>query len=354
MTLDQLRELLVGFKRLHLSWAFQFSKKLRLSGEPFPVVQQVALADDQVLSLFSVSDNGTLVYRSGVPGSRRLAWYARDGAHVGWIGEPGRYKDLSLSPDEKRVAVVRRGVTYEIWTIELSTDVSTRLTDRLNVMNPVWSPDGRELGFMAWPEIPRWELYRRVVGGGGEELLFAANDEMFRRQWLKDGSIVFGLSDAGEGGRAIYRLGTAGKQQPSLLLKTESGKDSPQVSPDGRWVAYQSDESGRFEVYLAAFPAFTEKRRVSNGDGYQPLWRKDGKELFYLTVDGKVMSVNVKGGARAKTDVPRVLFQGPARVEPKWGAYSVTGDGKKFIFLEPVETKRPFTVVLNWTTGLKK
>ena len=119
----------------------------------------------------------------------------------------------------------------------------------------------------------------------------------------------------------------------------------------GRWPR----ESGRWEVYIAAFPAFTEKRPVSTGGGRQPLWRKDAKELLYLSPDGKMMSVDVKGGMRLETGVPKVLFQSPVRTDNKGQQYSVTGNGKRFIFAEPVEeSSKPFNVVLNWTAGLKR
>jgi len=150
-----------------------------------------------------------------------------------------------------------------------------------------------------------------------------------------------------------------------VLLDTLWLKKSPQVSPDGRWVAYQTTETLRWEVYIAAFPSFAEKRQVSSNGGQRPMWRQDGKELFYLEsalvhgdipgIDGKLMSVDVKPGAKLETGVPKVLFPIPGGVEPAWDQYCVTGDGKKFIFLAPAgETTKPLTVVLNWTAGLKR
>jgi hypothetical protein len=127
------------------------------------------------------------------------------------------------------------------------------------------------------------------------------------------------------------------------------------VSQDGRWVAYESQESGRFEIYVAAYPAFTGKRQVSNAGGCQPLWRRDGRELFYLALDGKLEAVNVRGGATLDTSPPHTLFRAPVTINPNAGEYCVTGDGKRFIFREPVgETAAPITVVLNWTAGLKR
>jgi hypothetical protein len=126
------------------------------------------------------------------------------------------------------------------------------------------------------------------------------------------------------------------------------------VSQDGRWVAYESIESGRWEVYVAAYPTFTGKRQVSIGGGCQPLCRRDGKELFYLTLDGKVQALDVRTGATLDTSTPHVLFRAPVAVNPSQGEYSVAGDGKRFIFREPVgEATAQITVVFHWSAGLR-
>jgi serine/threonine protein kinase len=338
-------------------FAQQFDlKKLRLTGEPFPVAEHVAHSPDQTLSFFSTSENGVLVYRSAASGNMRLAWYRRDGTRLGSIGEPGRYEDLAMSPDETRLAAHRRDLTFTIWTVELSSGIFTRLTFREpHQINPVWSPDGRELVFSSPQKAGgEFDLYRKVVGGAQEELLFESSESKVPQQWLRDGSVLFQTGLGSQSGTVFYRLPLSGPRKPTLVLKTESSKTSPHVCSDGRWVAYQSDETGQNEVYVGAFPTFMEKRRVSSSGGCQALWRKDGKELFYLGLDGKVMSVDVRTGRRLETDVPKVLFQAPGRVEPGWDQYCVTGDGKKFIFLEPVEASKSLTVVLNWTAGLKR
>lgn len=140
-----------------------------------------------------------------------------------------------------------------------------------------------------------------------------------------------------------------------VLSKSEFARDNPHVSPDGHWVAYNSLESGRWEVYVAAFPSFNDKRQVSSSGGCQPVWRKDGRELFYRTLGGKLMAVEVKAGSTLQTGVPLFLFQTPARLNPVMNEYAVVDDGKKFLLREPVgETTAPITVVLNWSTELKK
>ena len=130
----------------------------------------------------------------------------------------------------------------------------------------------------------------------------------------------------------------------------------PRISPDERWVAYSSFESGRWEVYVATFPAFTEKRQVSGSGGSQPFWRNDGKELFYLTLDGKLMAAEVTSRSTLQTALPKVLFQTPVRVSPIYNQYSVTADGTRFLFGEPInQGSEQIAVVLNWpAAGLKR
>jgi Tol biopolymer transport system component len=341
-------------------------EKLRLAGEPFPVAEQVARYPDDNWSLFSASENGVLAYRSGASGNVQLAWYGRNGTRLGSIADPARYGGINIAPDETRLAVRRADAvgTGDIWTLELSSGIMTRVTSHpAEDALPVWSPDGRELVFSSDRKGPM-DLYRKVVGGNEEEPLFASNNEdKFARQWFADGWILFGAESQNSShqpgraaGRAIYRLPLSGERKPIPLLKSTFTIGSPIVSLNGGLVAYHSDESGRGEVYVAAFPTFKEKRQVSNAGGYQPLWRKDGKELFYLDRGGKLMSVDVKRGARLETGSPRILFQAPDRA-PEAGAprYCVTGDGKRFILPEPVqEGSKPFTVVLNWTAGLRR
>ena len=130
--------------------------------------------------------------------------------------------------------------------------------------------------------------------------------------------------------------------------------NKPHISPDGRWIAYDSNETGRWEVYVAAFPSFGNKRQVSRAGGGQALWRKNGRELFYLSLDGKLMAADVKASSMLKIGPPKVLFQTPVTVNPTIDQYGVTADGQRFIFGEPLETETPITVVLNWTAGLKR
>ena len=188
------------------------------------------------------------------------------------------------SSSRKRFAVeiTDAGGNDDIWLLELSTGILSRVTsDPHSEDTPIWSPDGRELVFCS-NRGGRQTLYRKVVGGGDEQPLLPATEPNYPAEYLKDGSLLFmNLS-----GKSFFLLPPAPGAKPVTLLKTEYSKDEPRVSPDGRWVAYNTNESGRWEVYIARFPEFTDRRQVSNNGGVQGYWRKDGKELFYLGLDG--------------------------------------------------------------------
>ena len=206
--------------------------------------------------------------------------------------------------------------------------------------------DGRELIFHN-----KDGLYRKMVGGADEELVYKSVEAFGPFKWFKNGSILV----TNFRGTSFYQLPLSGEQRLLTLVTSEFDKDQPSISSDERWVAYNSLESGRCEVYLATFPTFTEKRQVSVSGGCQPFWRKDGKELFYLALSGKLMAAEVKGGATPQAGVPRVLFQTPVRVVPYLRQYSMTSDGKKFLFGEPInEGAEQITIVLNWSAGLKR
>ena len=329
-------------------------KQLRVTGETFSIAERVGAMSFLPGLMYSISQNGVAVYRSAPSDTVQLASYNRDGKRLGPIGEPGAYGIIVLSPDDKRLAMERLEPqlrTHDIWTLELASGILSRQTFRpTDDTDPVWSPDGRELVFTSNPKTTD-DLYRKVVGGGEAQVLFESRDQKYPKFWLGDGrSIVF----IGPNGKTFYQLPLTGDRKAVPLLMSEFDKDNPHVSPDGHWVAYNSIESGRWEVYVAAFPTFADKRQVSVNGGCQPLWRKDGQELFYLTLEGKLMVVELKAGKILQTGVPQLLFQTPAIVSPINSQYCVMADGKRFIFREPVgEANAPITVVLNWVAGLK-
>ena len=194
---------------------------------------------------------------------------------LGTIGEPAEYGTVTLSPDERRLALERSGAAGGVWLLELATGIPTRLTFNGFDSDPIWSPDGRELVFTDRSDT----LHRKVIGNTEDEVLpcspgscyVAGMGARWRVNPLHQRGWPLALSPA-----------LSGSRTPELLLETPFPKDQFRVSPDGRWIAFGSLESGRWEVYVASFPSFARKQQVSRGGGGQPLWRKDGKELFYL------------------------------------------------------------------------
>ncbi len=319
----------------------------RISGEPVPIAERVEQTDNPGFA-FSVSNTGVLVYRAAVPNNTQLVWYARDGTRLGSVGEPGDYGQIALSPDDRRLAVERQDTphhTSNIWILDLSSGVFSRKTF-FDDGEPVWSPDGRELLFSS-VRGAKWSLFRKVVGEAGERLIFESTEDMYSENWVPDGKSIIIIDHEG---KAFSQVPLTGDRKPVVLLKSEFYKDEPHVSPDQHWIAYNSAESGRWEVYVATFPGFTAKRQVSNNGGAQALWRRDGKELFYLSLDGRLMAVDVRAGTSMETGVPHALFRTPLLAVANQDQYCVTRGGRRFLFAESVEDDaRPTVVVLNWT-----
>jgi dipeptidyl aminopeptidase/acylaminoacyl peptidase len=334
-------------------------EKLRFSGEPFVVEEQVGYSNIMGGADFSVSQN-VLVYDpsgSGLFGQEdELAWFDRRGNRLGTADEPGVHYQPWLSPDGQQLAVDRldpQTRTPDIWLIDLKRGISARLTfDAKNDWYPVWSPDGSRIVFSSDREGMH-NLYQKVIRGTGkEELLLKSDNAMWPSDWSLDGQFVLYY----EFGKTLWDVGVlplARDAKPISFLRTEFNEWKPVMSPDGRWIAYESDESGKYEVYVRPFPAAAPKWQVSKGGGRNPKFRRDGKELFYLGADRKMMAVQVQAGATFQSGIPEPLFD--TRITNEFVRYAVSPDGQRFFIPTPLgETVgSPATVVLNWTARLK-
>jgi Tol biopolymer transport system component len=210
--------------------------------------------------------------------------------------------------------------------------------------DPVWSPDGRQIAF-ASTRNGQLDVFRQAIGSSVAEVVWIDGERKVPEAWLKDGTILFTTAN----GKNYYQISTDAKAKPKLVFHSESSTDEPMVSPDGRWISFNSLESGRWELYVATFPGFTDKRQVSKDGGSQGRWRADSKELYFLSPDGKIMVIEVKPGQTLETSVPHLLLQTNVQVAPLWDQYGVTADGSKFLVTDSSKgPPKPINVVLNW------
>ncbi len=332
--------------------------RLQLSGEPFPVTEQVIFTGQYSYSNFSISETGTMAFCSGSISNRQLVWFDREGKSLGSVGPPGEYNDIVLSPDEKRLATQRIvNGNSDIWLMDLARRLPSRFTfDAATEDDPVWSPDGSTIVFSS-TRNGRFDVYRKVSSGAGnEELLSQSETDKEGTDWSADGRFVLFDQAGSNGALDIWLLPLFGDGKPYSLLQSPFSEYQGHFAPDGKSFAYTSNESGRSEVYVQSFPPSGGKWQVSTGGGAQPHWRRDGKELFYIAPDRKLMAVDVKLGSTFETSAPKTLFQTKVVRYEAPNRYVVAGDGQRFLVNSPIEevSQTPITVVLNWTAGLKK
>ena len=342
----------------------------KTTGEAVPVTEHVGSFVTNSQGQFSASqglaDRALLAYTSGTRFEVQLTWYDRTGKVVGTLGHPGGSLRPSVSPDGSMVAVDRAdpqtGV-MDVWLLNVVRGSETRLTFRQprNLL-PVWSPDGRQIAFNSMRN-----LSRRAVSGSGrngsEELLDSPHGGEARiipLDWTRDGRyIVEQIVDDPKTKTDIWVLPLTGDQKAFPYLRTESNEAAARVSPNGRWLAYASDESKRFEIYVQSFPSPGSKFQASIDGGTLPVWSHDGKELFFIAPDGKMMAAAVKGAAVGDPGAfdagkPTVLFD--ARIPAEIAArYDVSQDGR-FLIPTPIKAAagQQITVVVNWVAALKK
>ena len=310
---------------------------------------------------FSVAAAGVLSFRTiGEATDNELAWFNRSGERLSALAEPGGYRNPQISPDGSRIAVQQtdqRAGRSDVWVIDVARGVKTRLTlDETNVHNvPLWSPDGASIIVKGTPArgVHRWP-----AAGGAEEQIFPTSFDP--NSYSPDGRyLVYTILDS-DTNRDIGVLPLFGERKPFPFVNSSSNETHGQVSPDGKWIAYESDESGpkgTEEIYIQSFPTAGQKIRVSTAGGQQPRWRRDGLELFYLSPDDRLMAVPVQTTPGLKVGAPSPLFE--TRIVAGRGIgtnanYDVTADGQRFIIASRLgdTDNPPITIVLNWTAAL--
>jgi Tol biopolymer transport system component/predicted Ser/Thr protein kinase len=336
---------------------------LRTTGDPFPVAEQIPVNATAIHAALSASSSGVLGYwRGGGLSMARLTWTDRTGKSIGLVGEPGAYTNLSLSSDERRVAVALSAgspVNRDIWIIDLArADTATRLTfDAAQEGDPIWSPDGSKVVFNS-NRSGLWNSgFQRSADGGGDDVPLATMGRLFDSpDWSHDGRFIVFTGAGRDESNDLWILPLSGERKPERFLQTSFSEDSPAFSPDDRWVAYNSDASGRFEVYVRSFPGPGGQFQISRNGGWAPKWRGDGKEIFFLALDGTMMAADITPGKELQAGVPHALFPTQLLKGSDRHSYAVTKDGKRFLLRVPDQRQVtvPITIVLNWPATAKK
>ena len=336
----------------------------RVEGEPFALAEDIQFFPQQQSALFSASSNGVLVSQPRSDTSvSQLTWLDRSGKVLGTLGPPANQSNPRISPDGKRVAldiVDPQTGNMDIWIYASGGGLPTRITSDPSIDSlPVWSPDGRRLVLMSLRRSHPDLFLATSDGSTGEELVLESERAKYVTDWSPDGRfLLFRASDATTN-LELWTLPVGGDGKPVPFRRASYGVSHGQFSPDGRWIAYASNETGRSEIHVAPFPGPGSSWKISTAGGTEPRWRRDGKELFYLAPDGKLMVVGVNTGPPFEADVAKPLFQVRRRervsASDQYG-YDVSADGQRFLVSAEIgeETAPPLTLVLNWAGEEKK
>jgi len=322
------------------------TRRMTLTGEPIPV----GVAD---AGTYDASAQ-TLVYLARLDGGvHELTWFDRSGRGAGVLGDRGDYSNVELSPDGARFSIAvldPRVRTRDIWIVDVSRGVRQRSTfSATEERTAVWYPDGKRLLFNRRDKGSPIEFYQKAADGSGpEEPVLVDGVSKDPLSWSPDGRFLLYRASGATTTNDLWVLPTFGDRKPFPFSATPFDEQDGRVSPDGRWVAYSTDESGQMEVYVARFPSGSGKTRISTAGGTHPRWRRDGKELFYLSLDNKVTAVDIRGAAEdVRVGDTHPLFTIHAPVQAGYN-YDVTPDGQRFIVIADVGATPALTVVTNW------
>ena len=315
------------------------------------------------LARFAVSSTGVLVYYAGSEFNKvQLTWLDREGKQTGTVGPPGGYGFMRLSPDEKRLVLAQRdpSTRWDLWIMSLPGGSLTRFTfNSENEVWPTWSHDGTRIAFSSNP-TGRINLYEKFSSGAGnDEELLGSNEAKFVNDWSRDGNFILYHVLSPKTRADLWVLPLSGDRKPNPFLVTPAGEREACFSPNGRWIAYTSDETGPREVFVQSFPTGRGKWQISNGGGGPPQWSGDAKELFYVS-GGGLMAVDVKtDGEVFESSMPKPLFEIRGLPWPGSGGFpgfAVTKDGRRFLVGLAVDepSATPITVILNWSAALKR
>jgi serine/threonine protein kinase/Tol biopolymer transport system component len=334
-------------------------RRLTVTGTAAPVVEGVMQSPANGSAQYGISAAGSLVYvPGGVQATQlRLVWVSRNGAEQPLAAPSNAFLNPRLSPDGRRIAVGITSQGSQVWQYDLTRDTLTRFTFEGNVNGyPTWAPDGRRIAFISNKDGPMNIFWQLADGSGGLERLTTSDDVQTPNSWSPDGKLLaFNEITPNQGLGVWVLLMSDRKTQP--FLEAAFNQSAPRFSPDGRWLVYVSDESGRYEIYVQAYPGPGGKWQISTEGGTEPAWNSNGRELFYRSGD-KMMAVDIAAQTGFAAGKPRMLFEGPYQPTPgTFPNYDVSPDGQRFLMLKPSEQTQAATqivVVQNWFEELKR
>jgi len=333
------------------------AKRLEVTGTPLPVLDDVSVDTTNGSSQFSFSADGSLAY---VPASTtrlrsRLVWVDRTGRVQPFALAPRAFAEPRLSPDGQRLALSIWEQGRDVWVYDLARGSLTRVTSGPAAeFMPLWTRDGRRLAFIS--EKPIFDLFLKAADGtGAEEMVLASPFDKYPQSFTPDGRTLVFAEISIETGSDVLMLPLEGERKPVPVANTRFDEEAPQLSPDGRWLAYQSNESGRNEVYVQPFPGPGERHQVSTDGGTEPLWSRAGRELFYRQGD-KLLSVPLRPGAAFQAGKPVVLFEGSFEHFTYHAGYDISPDGRRFVMVQrdPDAPPAQVRIVLNWFDELRR
>jgi Tol biopolymer transport system component len=332
--------------------------KLLVTGEPVVVARGIPYSAPWGAAGFSTSDTGVLAYQANIRPTQLLFWFDRSGKQIGAVGEHNTYRGgVRISPDGRRAAVEqadRESRSTSIWVSDFGRGVASRFTQDVTAVedDPVWSPDSNRIAFVTTRGGPNNFYVRSASGVGEDELLLRLPAwGNVPEDWSPDGKVLLYSGYDAKTKRDLWMLPMSGDHTPKPFLQTRFSEYHGRFSPDGRWVAYVSDESGKPEVWAQSFLTPGKKRQISDKGGIKPEWRGDGHEIFYLDPNGKLMSAEIRTGSTIESSAPKPLFSILGAI-----GFAPTSDGQRFLVTmsDPAVDPWPITVVLNWPAAFKK
>jgi eukaryotic-like serine/threonine-protein kinase len=332
--------------------------RLEFSGEPRIVEEGVETNLGWNLGVFSASQNGVLAFAPAAPNSgNQIMWMSAAGKRLEAVGDVGHYQSLRFSPDGQQLAVEHERPSHHLWVYDLKRESRSQFTFGSSADTvPVWSPDGKQILF-ASDHNGHADLYRKTVGGSeGERLLLESVNNKFPLDWSPDGKALLYAETDQSYKSSLWVLPMSGSEKPHLLLPDEFYAEDGFFSPDGHWIAYTSREQGTNQVFVVPYPGPGAKKQISSTGGSSPVWRKDGRAVFFIDDSNNIQQTEMDiRNSSLMLGSTRTLFHGNMEILPDQGrTYDVASDGRFIGNIRKQENQIQIVVVSNWSTALRK